>query len=79
MEQWKVIGYQDVDFKAPDGNQVSGIRLFLTAPADPKKNGYGEICNSQFLSDRIDYAPVIGDTIQLSFNRYGKVQSVVVV
>lgn len=79
MEEWKVIGYQDVDFTAPDGKNIQGIRLYLTAPADPDRGGIGDMCNTQFITNRINYMPMVGDQIRLSFNRYGKVQSIEVI
>ena len=79
MEEWNVVGYQGVKFTAPDGKEISGIRLHLLAEGDPSRGVYGQICDTQFISNRIDYAPMVGDRIQISFNRYGKVQSIQVI
>lgn len=76
MEEWNVIGYQNVDFTAPDGKVIKGIRLYLTVPADPDRGAFGDVCSTQFIPNRIAYTPMVGDRIRLSFNRYGKVQSV---
>ena len=73
----KVIGFRSSSFKGQDGNEVSGVNLYLTFPLD---NGVGEGCERWFLVDRrlaeCGYTPHVGDNVRLEFNRFGKVSGV---
>lgn len=73
----KVVGFKGLDFKTKDGQQISGVKLFLEYQED-KTNG---VCtDSAFLSDRrleeCDYIPAVGDEIELMYNRYGKITTI---
>ena len=74
----KVIGYRDVSFQAKDGNHVEGVSLYLSYPLG--KHGEGEACEKVFLSRRVlehsSYSPVIGDSVDFTYNKYGKVVSI---
>lgn len=77
MEIWDVIGVRKVNFKdEKSGQQVEGYTLFLQRiPVD--KEIEGTECCKQFISSRyVDYTPVVGDRIQLIYNRYGKIGSI---
>lgn len=70
-----LVGYRRRSFKAPDtGDTVSGYYLFFTRP-DPNVQGLAAEC--VFVSDRKigDYKPVVGDELQVFYNRFGKVDS----
>lgn len=78
MEKWCVIGYRKVDFKDSSTNKsISGYSLFVTRPGGDSM--VGDEAQKIFVSDqRISYVPVVGDEIQLVYNKYGKVSDVVV-
>lgn len=69
-----VIGIQNVDFKTPEGTRICGSKLFLTYPKD---NVEGLACESCFVKDSISLAGIeVGDTVELMYNKFGKVQAV---
>ncbi len=75
----ELVGYRRSSFPAKDtGEVISGYNLFLTGVAD---NVVGVAVERVFLSDRKlgDYKPQLGDTIELVYNRYGKVGSIRVI
>lgn len=77
MEIWDVIGVRKVSFKdQKTDQQVEGFTLYLQrVPVD--KDIDGMECAKQFISSRyVDYTPVVGDRIQLVYNRYGKIGSI---
>lgn len=75
----KVIGMRRVDFSAQDGNRITGYSLYCTFPIG--KGGTGEGCDKIFLSDnkiaQSNYLPQVGDEINVSYNRFGKVDAVI--
>ena len=73
----KVMGDESVNYVSKKtGNPVSGYRLHLSYD---KKGCDGVAVESYFIrSDAFpDGVPVVGDDVNLFFNRYGNVQSVV--
>lgn len=74
----KVIGYRNVDFNSADGNRVQGVSFFCSYPIT--KNGSGEASEKFFLSNKklenSGYFPNIGDEIKVTYNRFGKVDSI---
>lgn len=75
----KVIGYQHTSFVTKDTKEtISGINLWFGE--DITKNGNGCKVERVFLSQRVleaeDYIPVVGEEIRISYNRYGKVDSI---
>lgn len=77
MEKWKVVGYRSVNFKDQNtGKQVSGYSMFLARkPETPDIVGL-EMQKIFISSDYVNYIPVENQMIGLSYNRYGKVQSI---
>lgn len=72
---FKVIGFQHQDIQFKDGRTVSGFKLHLTEP----RNGVtGFAADSVFLSDAKagDYKPSVGDTLEIVWNRWGKIDGV---
>ena len=74
----KVIGIRNVSFDAQDGKHISGVSLFCSYPIT--KNGFGVGVDKIFLSDAklgyCGYMPELGDEINVTYNRFGKVDSV---
>lgn len=79
MEKWKVVGWRNVDFTDPHGRHVSGYTLFLARPAT-SPDVIGLEVQKLFISKQyVNYEPVENHMIGISFNRYGKVQSIEVI
>lgn len=68
-----VIGVQAVDFQGKEGNTIKGSNVFYTYA----RNGVsGLAADRAFLSEsRFPVIPSPGDSIDLSYNRYGKIES----
>lgn len=77
FEKWRVIGFRKVNFTDPETKKkVEGFSLYLVRPGEGD-NFAGDEAQKIFISSEyVDYDPVLGDTIQLIYNRYGKVSSV---
>lgn len=74
---YKCIGLRNVDFKGSDGNQVSGLNLFLTYQ---DKNITGVGSEKVFIpSNRVQqlsFVPAVGSECELFYNKYGKVADI---
>ena len=74
----KVMGFKDTVFDFPKENkQVKGMTLFLS---EERKNVTGLACESVFVSDgKLDgYKPKLGDSLNVNYNKYGKVRDIAV-
>ena len=75
----RVIGVKRCDFRAQDGNQISGYQVFAVDQIDPK-SGSGYQCEKLFLSDQkcMNGCPVpkCDDLISVVYNKYGKVDRI---
>lgn len=74
-----LIGLRSINFTTDEGNEISGIKLFIAYPED---NVYGKICDSRFITDNVFTnlgVPVdtllncIGSDIDIEINPKGKV------
>lgn len=45
-----LVGVQDMDFKARDGNDINGVKVFI---AYPDSNTYGSIAESKFIQRNV--------------------------
>lgn len=76
---YQVIGYRNVNFKGQDGNDVTGVSIFVTLPIE--KNGEGYSTEKIFLSTakvaECGYRPQLGDKVEVQYNRYGRVAAIV--
>lgn len=74
----KVVGIRNVDFTAQDGNKISGMSIYCSY--EITKNGEGYAVEKIFLSDRkmndCGYVPSVGDEVNITYNRFGKVDRV---
>ena len=74
----KVVGKRNVDFKAADGNKITGVSLYCAYPIT--KNGEGFAVDKIFLSSNkmedCGYFPEVDDEINITYNRFGKVDQV---
>lgn len=77
----EITGIKVVSFKGKDGKSVQGVKLYVIDHDIPVLAGVA--CDSLFLSrfllDKIGMSPddfKVGDRLTVSYNKYGKIQSV---
>lgn len=72
----KIIGIEQLSFKGNDGTQVEGETLYGTETIDPKR-GTGERADHFFMSKAklaaLDFTPTLGQTVEVLYNKFGKV------
>lgn len=75
----KIVGISKTEFQAKDGNKISGSTIYTTEPMDPKR-GRGEVTDHFFLStaklDALDFKPDVGQSVEIFYNRYGRVATI---
>ena len=71
------IGIRNVDFKGNDGNQVSGMNLWLSY-TDPYIDGVGveKVFIPSSRVSKLSFLPTVGSVCELFYNKYGKVQDI---
>lgn len=74
---YRCVGIRNVDFKGSDGNQVTGVNLFLTYK-DKNITGVGTekvfLASSRFA--QLSFIPSVDTDCELIFNKYGKVADI---
>lgn len=72
---YEVIGIQHRKYVNKSGRQVEGYNLFLTYE---DKNVDGMACLREWLSPDVleDSGVAVGDSCELGYNRYGRVESI---
>lgn len=79
----KIVGYRKADFKTKDGVEVTGYNAYIATEIDPRF-GAGVAVERVYLSDakiareKIDLAKLMGKDIKTYFNRFGKIDCIVV-
>lgn len=72
----ELIGVRLVDFKAENGDKITGARLFCLGDII-EKNGSGRACENFFVSQKnLPKIPQLGSNIEPVYNKYGKVQGI---
>ena len=75
-----IIGIAKTQFTGADGNIVSGLTVYTTEPLDTSKGSKGCKGDKFFLSQNklksLDFEPDIGQSINVLYNKYGKVQTI---
>lgn len=75
----KIIGYKRNDFAGKDGTPITGYSLYLATPAYGN-DADGQIVERQYMSDNrlnaCGYKPQVGDNVEITFNRFGKVAGI---
>lgn len=70
----KIIGMAASSFKGDNGKEINGFNIYL---AWPLTNGQGEGATRVYVTDQKlatwAYFPEVGDTVEVTYNRYGKV------
>lgn len=71
-----LVGYRHKAFKVADGTEISGYELHLMG-TDPSVTG--ETVERIFASDAkcSGFVPVIGNKVEVQYNRYGKIDRVI--
>lgn len=74
---YKCIGMRNVDFKGSDGNQVSGMHLFLSYE-DRNITGVGteKVFIPSYRLQQMSFVPSVGSECELFYNKYGKVADI---
>ena len=74
----KIIGIRSSSFTGNDGQQVSGMNIYMTQPLE---KGEGLEALRVFVTlDKVanwPYRPHVGDEVEVIYNRYGKCQEIV--
>lgn len=79
----KIIGLRKSDFTAKDGTEVKGFTIYGTETI-PNDNGKGLMAEKYFLSENkikgmnLDLNTIVGKNVVVSYNRFGKIDKVVV-
>lgn len=78
----KIIGIEEIRFMGKDGKEVVGKRIHFTDPIDAGR-GIGDAGDKIFLSATklasLDFAPAVGQAIDILYDRYGRVKAIRVV
>lgn len=78
----KICGIENVAFTGKDGTEVRGKRIHFTE-AIAADRGVGEAADRLFLSDAklvaMDFTPVVGQDIDILYDKNGRVKGVTVV
>ena len=63
----KILGYKRNDFEGSSGAKITGYNLYV-------KDADGTACERVYLTDSKlnGYAPHVGDTVNITYNRNGK-------
>ena len=78
----KIIGYQRADFAGEDGKQIKGNNIYIATEINPHC-GAGIRVERSYLTDNkceregIDLAALLDQEIKVYYNRYGKIDSIV--
>lgn len=76
MQMTTVRGLEPKSFKGDDGNQIEGATIHISETIDPSR-GVGERVDHFFLSKAklaaLDFEPAPGQTVEIFYNRFGKV------
>lgn len=76
----KVIGYRKFTYKSKKtGADVKAVNLYVTEKGNPDKGFMGETCERLFcFEDSLNgYLPMIGDNVEILYNKYGNISSVI--
>lgn len=77
----KILGFENVQFNFNDGKTVKGVYVYLSDNAVNPQKVTGVRTERIFLSEskaaECNFIPKLGDNVQVNYNRFGKVQSIV--
>ena len=79
----KLIGFRKADFVSKEGVPVTGYNVYIATEIDPRRGG-GVSVERDYLSDAklsregLTLVALLGHDIKVYYNRYGKIDSIVV-
>lgn len=76
MQDYNVLGIEKVSYKNKEGKQIKGVRLHLSFMRDTCD---GLCVESVFVSEAIAEKIVVGSTIYLLYNKYGRIAQINIV
>lgn len=70
-------GYQKLDFQTASGDNIKGTNLYLSY-SDDNENLVGETCGKFFVRPQVAIPEnvKIGDSVNVTFNHKGKIESI---
>lgn len=76
----KIIGIANTHFTPKDSDKaITGKTFYTTEPMDPKR-GEGETADHFFLTNEklaaLNFTPAVGQTVDVLYNRYGRIATV---
>lgn len=79
MEHELIVGIEKTKFKPKDSeNEIEGATFYVTAPFSPGR-GEGNRTDRFFMTvekmSTLAFTPAVGQTIELLFNKWGKVET----
>ncbi len=76
---FELVGFQMMDFKGESGDRITGAKLFCLGDEVPVGKGLGRSVEAVFASsDKLSKVPPIGSKLDLIYNRFGRLQRVVI-
>lgn len=76
----EVVGRAKVNFTSADGNKIQGESFYITSPMSPDSGVGCEAYKLFVRSERLaslGYIPSVGDTVNINFDRRGRLTSFV--
>lgn len=76
----KVVGVRKYDYTSKKTNKtIKAVNLYVTYPGSPERGYKGEICERLFCTESAleGYLPMLGDQIEVFYNRFGNIERVV--
>ncbi len=77
-EVFTVFAVKELDFTADDGKTICGRNIFMGQPTTDR-GWQGMSCEKFFVkkdSSAYSYCPKMGEDVVVTFNRYGKIDSI---
>lgn len=82
MEEYEILGVEDVNFTGRDGTLVQGANIYGATQVDPGR-GIGRAAQKFFLSkaklNALSFKPQPGQVVHVLYNKYGKPQSLTLI
>lgn len=78
MDSYEIVGIREVDYTSKKtGKRVEGVSLHV---ATEEKNVQGKAVSEMYVGkqtlDECYYTPKLGDTVNVSYNKYGNVDRI---
>ena len=74
----KLIGFRKSDFLSKEGTSITGYTVYLSYPIPG--DGAGQACDRIYITDaklaKCGYTPHVGDEVNVTYNKFGKVAAI---